>query len=282
MGLSRFSLEGRVAIVTGAGGIRGMGRATALAFADAGANVTVCDINIKGETFDLEGTAEEIQKIGRRALAIQADVNNESNVANLVKKTVQEFGTIDILANVAGQSAHMKFMDVTRDFWNKAMDVNLRTALICSQVVGKVMMEQRRGSIINWSSLAGVKIGSASPYGIAKAGLIALTAWAANQLAPYDIRVNAIVPGGVSTDLDSHKIGVSPWAAMPGDQVVAPPPRPQQSQQQSGQPQRNPMYPLGRVAQPDDIADVALFLASDASRYITGQVIIVDGGLMLK
>lgn len=119
MDLSSFSLEGRVAIVTGAGGIKGMGRATALVFADAGADVALCDINVKGETYDLEGTAEEVRKLGRRSIAIQADVTTESDIANLVKETVQELGKIDVLANVAGMIILAPFMETTREHWDK-------------------------------------------------------------------------------------------------------------------------------------------------------------------
>ncbi len=272
MGLPSFPLEGRVAIVTGAGGIRGMGRATALAFAEAGADVAVCDINVTGDTFDLEGTAEEIRKLGRRSLAVQTDVTKESDVASLVEKVVKEFGTIDILANVAGVSAHETLMNMSRDLWDRAMDINLRSVLICCQEVGKIMMERKRGSIINWSSIGGMLIGSASAYGIAKAGIIVLTGWVAKELAPYNIRVNAMALGGVASDFGSHRIGRAPWELSLGGQ--ARPAATEQRTQQGG-------APLGR-AEPRDIADVALFLASDASRMITGQTIVVDGGTMLR
>ena len=120
MGVPSFPLEGRVAIVTGAASLRGMGRATALTFADAGADVAVCDISVKGEDFDLEGTAEEIRKLGRRSLAIQTDVSKESDVDNLVKKVMEELGTIDILVNNAGVSAHETLWEMTRELWDRA------------------------------------------------------------------------------------------------------------------------------------------------------------------
>ncbi len=272
MGVPSFPLEGRVAIVTGAASIRGMGRVTALTFANAGADVAVCDINVTGKDFDLEGTADGIRKLGRRAIAVQTDVTRESEVASLAKKVVEGFGTIDILANVAGVSAHETLMGMTRDLWDRAMDVNLRSVLICCQEVGKIMMERKRGSIINWTSIGGMMSGSASAYGISKAGLIVLTGWVARELAPYNIRVNAIAPGGVASDFGSHRIGRAPWEVSPGRQ------RPEgieQRPQQSG-------VPLGRGGEPGDIADVALFLASDASRFITGQTIVVDGGTLLR
>ena len=267
MGLSVFSLEGRVAIVTGAGGIRGIGRGTAVAFAEAGADVAVCDINVKGETFDLEGTAEEVRKVGRRSLAVQTDVTKESDVASLVKKVVKEFGTVDILANVAGISIHVPFLETTREQWDKAMDVNLRSQFICCQEVSKVMIEQKRGSIINWISLSAYKIGAAYVYGIAKIGATALTGWVARELAPYNIRVNGIAPGLVRTDLGPHGIHLVP--------------RPTPVNREDWQKEMGKRIPLGRLAEPEDIADVAVFLASDASRMITGQIIIADGGIMV-
>jgi NAD(P)-dependent dehydrogenase (short-subunit alcohol dehydrogenase family) len=264
MALSVFSLEGRKAIVTGAGGIRGIGRATAIAFAEAGADVAVCDISVKGETFDLEGTAEEIRKRGRRALAAQTDVTKESDVANLVSKAVKEFGTVDILANVAGMSIHVPFRETTREQWDKAMDVNLRSQFITSQEVSKVMIEQKRGSIINWISLSAYKLGAAYVYGIAKIGATALTGWTAHELAPYNIRVNGIAPGMVNTDLGPHGIHLVPRPT---------PVNPQEAARR---------MQIAKRAEPVDIADVAVFLASDASRMITGQIIIADGGVMIS
>lgn len=266
MSVPSLSLEGRVAIVTGAGGKKGIGRATAITFAEAGADVAVCDINVTGETFDLEGTAEEIRKLGRRALAVQTDVTKESDVANLVEKVVKEFGTVDVLANNAGISIHVPFLETTREQYDKAMDVNLRSQFICCQQVSKVMIEQKRGSIINWVSLSAYKIGRAYVYGIAKIGVTALTGWVARELAQYNIRVNGIAPGLVRTDLGPHGIHLVP---RPGNRPFNP--------EEMGR-----MIPLGRMAEPQDIADVALFLASDASRMITGQTIIVDGGIMVN
>ena len=195
MSIPSLSLEGRVAIVTGAGGIRGIGRATALTFAEAGADVAVCDINVTGETFDLEGTAEEIRKLGRRALAVQADLTKDDDVDNLVAKTVKEFGTIDVLANVAGISIHVPFMETTREIYDKAMDANLRSQFLCCQKVGRVMIEHKRGNIINVISLSAYKTGRAYVYGMAKIGATALTAWVAKELAEYNIRANGIAPG---------------------------------------------------------------------------------------
>jgi NAD(P)-dependent dehydrogenase (short-subunit alcohol dehydrogenase family) len=271
MSVPSLSLDGKVALVTGAGSIRGMGRVIALTFAEAGADVAVCDVHATGESYDLEGTAAEIRKRGRRALALQTDVTQENQVISLMDKVVQEFGKIGILVNNAGVSAHETFLGTTTDLWDKAMDVNLKGVFMCCREAGKIMAKQQGGNIVNISSIGGLKHGTASPYGIAKAGVIVLTGWAARELAQYNIRVNAIAPGGVGTDFGLHRIGRAPWEVLP----ERPESQPQEKPRQGGGP------PLGRFAEPQDIADTALFLASDASHYITGDTIIVDGGTML-
>jgi len=271
MSIPSLSLEGKVAIVTGAGGIRGIGRSTALTFAEAGADVAVCDINATGETFDLEGVAEEIRNLGRRSLAVQADLSKDNDVDNLVERTVKEFGTIDVLANVAGISIHVPFMETTREIYDKAMDANLRSQFICCQKVGKVMIEHRSGNIINWISLSAYKTGRAYVYGMAKIGATALTAWVAKELSEYNIRVNGIAPGLVRTDLGPHGIHTVRFTPPPQEDKLA---HPMDAMGKN--------LPLGRICEPQEIADVALFLATDASRMITGQIIIVDGGAMLN
>jgi len=266
MGLSSFSLEGRVALVTGAGGVMGMGRATALAFADARADVAVSDVIAKGENWDLEGTAEAVRKLGRRSLAIRADVSKEADIAALVKKVVQEFGRIDILANVAGIPADAPLMQMTREVWDKGLDVNLRSVLLLCQAVGKVMMEHKRGSIINWSSSAAFTMGGLSVYGISKIGIMHLTGWVARELGPYNVRCNAIAPGIIKTDFG--------YVGVNGVRQDSTPRRGMNYEE------RGKTIPLG-VGDADDVADVALFLASDASRYVTGQTIRVDGGIAI-
>jgi 3-oxoacyl-[acyl-carrier protein] reductase len=270
---SIFSLEGKVAIVTGAGSINGMGRATAAVFADAGADVAVSDVNVTGETFDLEGAAEEVRKLGRRAIAVQADVTKESDIANLVNKTVKEFGRIDILANVAGMGVLVPFMETTREHWDKAFDINLRSQFMCTQAVAKVMMEQKKGNIINWGSFAGVKISGAFVYGMAKIGVHALTAWSAKEFAPYNIRVNAVVPGNVATGFGRHAISkfTPPPAATTGPQLS----REERMKEMAKR------IPVGKIAEPREIANVALFLASEASCQVTGHVLLCEGGMNL-
>jgi 3-oxoacyl-[acyl-carrier protein] reductase len=265
MDLAKFSLEGRAALVTGAGGVLGMGRAAALAFADAGADVAVSDLVVKAENWDLEGTAEEIRKLGRRALVFKADVTSESDITSLVKKTVQEFGTIDVLANVAGIPANAPLMDMTREIWYKGLDTNLTSTLRFCQEVGKVMMEHKRGSIINWSSSAAFTMGSLSIYGITKIGIMHMTGWVARELAPYNVRCNAIAPGLIRTDFGA--VGVQ---GLNEDNLPS---------RKTDFEERGKTIPMGRYGESSEVADLALFLASDASKYITGQTIRIDGGI---
>lgn len=267
MDLSRFSLEGRVALVTGAGGVLGMGRATALTFAEAGADVVVSDLVARAENWDLEGTAAEIRKLGRRSLAVQADVSRESDITALVEKTVREFGTIDVLANVAGIPVDAPLTEITREIWYKGLDTNLTSVLLLCQKVGRVMMEHRRGSIINWSSSAAFTMGSLSVYGITKIGIMHLTGWVARELAPYNIRCNAIAPGLIRTDFGFVGAqGIS--GRLPS--------------QRTDYGERARRIPMGRYGESGEVADLALFLASDASRYITGQTIRIDGGMAVS
>ena len=210
----------------------------------------------------------EIRKLGRRCVAVQADVTKESDIVGLVKKTVQEFGTIDILANVAGIPANATLRDMTLDIWKKGLDTNLTSVLLFCQAVGKVMMEHKRGSIINWSSSAAYQMGSLSVYGITKIGIMHLTGWVARELGPYNVRCNAIAPGIIRTDFGY--VGVN-GVRKPGA------PRGGMNYEE-----RAKTIPLGRAGDASDVADVALFLASDASRYVTGQTILVDGGIAVS
>jgi NAD(P)-dependent dehydrogenase (short-subunit alcohol dehydrogenase family) len=269
MSLSRFSLEGRVALVTGAGGVLGMGRATALAFAEAGADVAVTDLILKADNWDLEGTAEEVRKLGRRSLTVQADVTKRSEVDNLVKRTVQELGTVDILANVAGVPSNASFLEMTPELWDRGLGVNLTSVLLCCQAAGKVMMEQKRGSIINWSSSAAYQMGVLSVYGVAKIGIRHLTGWVARDLGPYNVRCNAVAPGLIATDFG--------FVGVDGNTIDDDRPHPR-----AGGADRVNNIPLGRMGDASDVADVAVFLASDASRYITGVTIPVGGGLIMN
>jgi 3-oxoacyl-[acyl-carrier protein] reductase len=271
-----LSLEGKVALVTGAR--RGLGRAIALAFAGAGADVAVCDVETEGD--ELEAVTEEVKKLGRHALATQTDVSRKSEVDNLVQKVVDELGTIDILVNNAaigttGVAYEPPFFETPESEWDRVIDVNLKGNYFCASAAGKIMIERRKGNIISIASVDGIMSGwaknllppeltghmerplSASPYQISKAGIIMLTKVLARQLSSYGIRVNAIAPTGVKTEVLRVLWSAPDKLKYYEDRV-----------------------PLGRIAEPGDIAGVALFLASDAASYVTGQTLIADGGIL--
>jgi NAD(P)-dependent dehydrogenase (short-subunit alcohol dehydrogenase family) len=264
--LSLFSLEGRVAIVTGAAGVRGIGRATALALAGAGADVVVADINLNGADFDLEGTAAEVRKLGRRSIAVRVDISDENSVNSLMNKAVQEFGKIDIQVNNAAVGAMMPTPDIPREQWDKMMNINVRGCHNCCLAAGKVMMQQKKGAIVNISSISGIKYTpNQYAYGVSKAGIRYITTWLGRELVQHGIRVNCIAPGMVETDINDHDI--AQVIKFERSAMKAPPPN---------IPGFRP--PFGRICQPADIANVALFLVSDASGYVSGQTIVVDGG----
>ena len=253
MGIPGFSLEGKVAIVTG--GRRGIGRAIALAFAQAGADIVVCDRVV--EDGEIEAVAEEIRRLGRRSLAVQADITQKSDVDNLVQRVVDEFSAVDILVNSAAMNIRAPLLELREDGWDRIINTDLKGYYLCSQVVGKRMVDQKRGNIINMASTAAMKAApEMGAYCIAKAGVVMLTRVLALELAKYNIRVNAIAPSIVKTKF-SQPLWSDPDTLK---QIEA-------------------EIPLGRLAEIGDIIGSALFLASDASSYITGHTIIVDGGL---
>lgn len=253
MGVPSFPLPGKVAIVTG--GRRGIGEAIALALAEAGADIAICDRVVEGG--ELEAVAEEVQQLGRRSLAVRADITNKADVDSMVQRVVDEFGAIDILVNSAAMNIRAPLLELREDGWDRVINTDLKGYYLCSQAVGKRMVEQKRGSIINIASTAAIKAAAEmGAYCIAKAGVVMLTRVLALELAQYNIRVNAIAPYMVKT-----KFSQPLW----GD--------PETLKQLESE------IPLGRLAEPGDIIGSALFLASDASSYITGHTIIVDGGL---
>jgi len=252
MEMSVFSLGDRVAIVTGGG--KGIGRAISLALAKAGAHLVLVARSVP----ELEDTAAEIRTLGRRAAAIQADVRDREQVKKVVDQAGEEFGRIDILVNNAGGSFHISTMEMSEGAWDALIRENLKSVFLCSTLAGRVMMEHGGGNIINIASVAGLRAyPNNSSYGAAKAGIISLTKTMAVELAPHKVRVNAIAPGLIETG------GVL--------QLFSDHPEIKQKEIDK--------TPLGRVGKPDDIAGVALFLASPASDYVTGQTIVVDGGL---
>jgi 3-oxoacyl-[acyl-carrier protein] reductase len=253
MGMKEVFLKGKVAIVTGSR--RGIGRSIAMALANAGAGLVVCDLIVNDG--NLDEVAGEIKKLGRNSLALKVDVAQRAEVEEMVQRTVSQFGRIDILVNCAGVwIAGQTLLECNEDDWDKVIDVNLKGTYLCCHAVARVMVNQKSGNIINLSSQVGL---NPSPglgaYAISKAGIIMLTKQLALELANDNIRVNALAPGVVKTDFN-RDLWKDPKAAK----------------------QIADSIPLGRLAEPDDIAGSVLFLTSDASSYITGAVISIDGG----
>ena len=246
------SLKGKIAIVTGGG--RGIGSAIALGFAQAGANVVVASRT----PADLERVKSQIENLGRHALAVQTNIAVKAEVDNMVAKTLEKFGTIDILVNNAAINIMRNLVDLREDGWDKVMNVDLKGYFLCSQAAAKVMMEKKTGNIINIVSTGATKAAPGlGAYSIAKAGVVMLTKLLAVELASYHIRVNAIGPYLVKTAF-SQPMWSDPDALKALEASI----------------------PLGRIAEPQDIVSIALFLASDASSYITGQTIYADGGTL--
>jgi len=250
--MQRFSLEGKVAIVTGGG--RGIGRAIALAFAEAGADVVIGSRTLS----DLESVAQLVQLQGRGALAVQTDIGSKADVDNLVNRTVQEFGTVDILVNNALTNVGGPILDLEEGVWDRVMNTDLKGYYLCSQAAGRVMREKRKGNIISviTGSLYHLGPPGVGTYMVAKAGIAMLTKALAVELGRYNVRVNAIAPGLVRTDI-TYPL----WS------------------NQEALKRREAQIPLGRLADPEEMASVAVFLASDASAYMTGSVVTADGGL---
>ena len=252
MALPKFSLEGKVALVTG--GRRGIGKRIALAFAEAGADVALCDL--VADDGLLAGAATEIERLGRRSLAIQADTSRESEVERMVQRVLRELGHLDILLNNAGTGAPASLLDLPIDEWDRVLNVNLRGYYLCARAVAREMLRGKKGVILCVASQYAFKaVPGMGVYCISKAGVVMLTRVLARELGGYGIRVNAIAPGLVKTDLSEND-----W----GDPDI--------------RTQREAATPLGRIAETSDLVGAALFLASDASAYVSGNTILVDGG----
>ncbi|OGO00037.1 MAG: hypothetical protein A2Y58_00835 [Chloroflexi bacterium RBG_13_51_52] len=251
-------LKNKVAIVTG--GAKGMGRGIALKFAEEGCDVVVNALHLDGA----EKVAEEIKALGRKSMAIKADISKSAEVNDMAAQTIKKFGKIDILVNNAGGVSGVKGGDsstATEADWDKVLSVNLKGAFLCCMAVIPGMKKQKYGKIINLSSMGAVNPAvSVLHYHAAKAGVLGLTTNLAFELAPFNIYVNAIVPGPIETPF---------WDSLQ-------PPGPQRDAFFKALAQKE--VPLGRMGKPEDIAGPALFLASGMSDYITGQVIYVAGG----
>ena len=261
---SPWDLTGQVAIVTGAR--RGMGRTHALALAKAGAKVIVSDISLE----DCQKVVDEIKKAkaaqegeprqGRgEAMAVKCDVTKKEEVDEMVRKTTEKWGKIDILVNNAGICDFKPFLELTEKDWDRTIDINLKGYFLCAQAVSKEMVKKKSGSIINIASIAmgqtGIGFPALTHYCASKGGIVAMTEAMALELAPYNIRVNAISPGAIETPM------IDPLKADP--------------KTMEGTLAR---IPLHRVGKPEEISNLVLFLASDASSYMTGTDVVIDGG----
>ncbi|MFZ5563123.1 MAG: SDR family NAD(P)-dependent oxidoreductase [Thermodesulfobacteriota bacterium] len=256
-----FSLEGKTALVTG--GSMGIGRATALAFADAGADVAIVSRKME----NLAPVAEEIQARGRKCVPVAAHVGRMDQIPSIVEQVVAGMGKIDILVNNAATSpAYATVLEAGEKLWDSIISLNLKGLYFLSQAVARIMKEKAAGgSIINVSSIDGFQPqAQVGIYSISKAGVNMATRSMALELAPHKIRVNAIAPGATRT-----KLFEGLFAFLPEDQR-------EEQIRQIGQ-----AFPLGRVAVPDDMVGLMLYLASDASAYMTGQIVAVEGGVLL-
>ncbi|MCJ7664574.1 MAG: SDR family oxidoreductase [Desulfobacterales bacterium] len=258
--LSKFSLKGKTAIVTGGG--RGIGKAIALGFAKAGAKVVITSRKMDA----LETTAAEIKAFGGEAIPLQTHLGKMDEIEKMVGTVLKAFGRIDILVNNAGASPAMgTVLDSDERLWDTIMNLNMKGLYFTSQAIAKIMKKQGNGKIINIASVDGFKPEpGVSVYSISKAGVRMITKAFALELAPFNIQVNAIAPGPISTKmLNSHWFHLPPEEAKKGKEELA---------------QKTPM---GRIGEPDELAGAAIYLASDASSYTTGAEIVVDGGCLL-
>ncbi|MDQ0232722.1 SDR family oxidoreductase [Metabacillus malikii] len=247
-----FNLSNKTAIVTGGG--RGLGEIMAHALADAGANVVVCSRDID----TCKAVSEALKQKGVQSLAFECDVTDPAQVEHVVNETVAQFGTLDILINNSGTSWIAPFTDLPADKWDKVMAVNLKGTFLFSQAAAKVMTKQKSGKIINIASISGFggtmdTFMNATAYNTSKGAIMTFTKDIAVKLAPHNIQVNAIAPGFFPTKLSA------PVLNHFSKKIIA-------------------RTPLGRIGEPDDLKGATLFLASNASNYITGHILTLDGG----
>ncbi|MBX4261993.1 3-oxoacyl-[acyl-carrier-protein] reductase [Clostridium estertheticum] len=245
-------LKGKTAVVTGAS--RGIGRAIALKLAKHGANVVV---NYRNSVDAVQEVVKEIEALGVKVLAIQADISSYTDVENMIKKSVEEFGSIDILVNNAGITKDGLLMRMKEADFDSVIDINLKGAFNCTRHVAAIMLKQRSGRIINISSVSGLT-GNAGQvnYSAAKAGIIGMTKSVAREFGSRGVTCNAVAPGYIQTDMTED------LSAKVKDTIMG-------------------TIPLKRLGRPEDVANVVAFLATDEAAYITGQVINVDGGMAM-
>ncbi|MBN2095838.1 glucose 1-dehydrogenase [Candidatus Peregrinibacteria bacterium] len=243
-----FDLTGKVAIVTGAS--RGLGLAMALGLAQQGANIVITDVLSTAKVI------KKVEALGVKALGLKVDVTNPKHIDAMVKKVVGKFKKIDILINNAGVYYPTPIKDLEEKEWDKLIAINLKGTLMCARTVGKQMIKQKKGSIVNIASVAGLMaFAQSAAYNVSKAGIIMLTKTLAAEWAPHGIRVNAICPGVFVTDMTKGLLKDKGFQNMIKASV-----------------------PLQRSGTPDELAGAAVYLASDAASYTTGHALVVDGG----
>ncbi|NQU41360.1 MAG: 3-oxoacyl-[acyl-carrier-protein] reductase [Lentisphaerae bacterium] len=245
------ALDGKVAVVTGAA--RGIGAAIAVRLATEGADIALCDLQVDW----LAETAEAVKKTGRKVACFSVDVSNADGVTEAVKAILSEYGGVDILINNAGITRDGLMMRMSEEDWDAVLDVNLKGTFLVTRALSRPMMKRRAGTIVNIASIIGL-IGNAGQcnYAASKAGVIALTKSAAKELASRNIRVNAVAPGFIQSKM-TDALSEDVRDRMMGN------------------------IPMQRFGSPDDVANVVMFLAGDASAYMTGQVLTVSGGMVM-
>jgi 3-oxoacyl-[acyl-carrier protein] reductase len=251
-----FDLSNKVALVTGAGS--GIGKATAIALAEAGAAVA---INYHRNEAGAADAKQTIINAGGRAVTIQADVTKSTDVRRMIAETVAAFGPVDILVNNAGSLVErLRLVELTEERWDEVINLNLKSAFLCGQAVAASMIERKSGVIINVASIAGRNGGALGSihYSTAKGGMITMTKGMAKELAPHGVRVNAISPGVIDTPF--HEQFSTPEAMKNFTNII----------------------PLGRVGKSEEVARTILFLASEASSYLIGETIEINGGMLME
>ncbi len=251
-----FNLTGRKALVTGAG--RGIGRVLALTLAEAG-----CDVCLLGTTMEnIEAVANEIHQLGHKGIAIQTDVSKKEQVDKAFLQTAEQFGGLDICVNNAGVSmreSRRSAEEMTEEEWDRIIDINLKGVFLCAQAAAQIMIPQRQGSIINIASMSAFTVNvpqKQAAYNTSKAGVSMLTKALAVEWAQYGIRVNSICPGYIKTDMLSDATHLFPiWESL---------------------------TPLGRIGNPEELSGAVIYLASEASSYMTGHDLVVDGGYTIR
>jgi len=252
----KISLSGKIAIVTG--GAQGIGRAIAVKFAEAGCRgITIVDLNISDAIHTL---VEKLESMGSRVLMMEGDVSDYKIVKSCIDKTVEKWGKLDILVNNAGCAINCDFFSTSEDQWNRILGINLSSVFYGMKYAAECMKVQRSGCILNMSSISGITGGNLGPdYSASKAGIIALTKYGAKSLSRFNIRVNAVAPGTIETQLIKREY------AKYDDESLK---------------RRLESIPMGRMGSPAEVANVVTFLVSDLASYVNGETVMVTGGRM--